>query len=157
MGRDGRPVHELESYLGTYAHLTAFHEGDLAFAHTHPNGTAVNDRGGPDLTAHAMLPRVGAWRLLRATAIGAGAAGAAALLGGRLPLAEAAAADETTEQGHVHRRAAVRRRTEAHHRRHGVAQPLHPEQDQHEPVGAPLPGRPTAAGPPAAGYPIPDP
>ena len=25
-------------YLDTYAHLTAFHEGDLAFAHLHPHG-----------------------------------------------------------------------------------------------------------------------
>jgi hypothetical protein len=33
---DGRPVTNLQPYLDTYAYLTAFHEGDLAFAHLYP-------------------------------------------------------------------------------------------------------------------------
>ncbi|MET9220307.1 hypothetical protein ABZX65_16280 [Streptomyces sp. NPDC003300] len=61
--RNGRPVTDLQPYLGTYAHLTAFHTGDLAFAHLHPT-TAVNgDHGGPELAFHAELPTAGDWRL----------------------------------------------------------------------------------------------
>jgi hypothetical protein len=61
--KGGRPVTDLQPYLSTYAHLTAFHEGDLAFAHLHPHGTAAGDHGGPTLTFEAMLPRPGRWRL----------------------------------------------------------------------------------------------
>jgi len=34
--KNGQPVTDLQPYLDTYAHLTALHEGDLAFAHLHP-------------------------------------------------------------------------------------------------------------------------
>jgi hypothetical protein len=36
VSRDGQPVTDLQPYLDTYAHLTAIHQGDLAFAHLHP-------------------------------------------------------------------------------------------------------------------------
>ena len=61
--RDGKPVTDLQPYLDTYAHLTAFHDGDLAFAHLHPHGTVGGDHGGPALTFEAMLPKSGQWRL----------------------------------------------------------------------------------------------
>lgn len=35
--KSGEPV-DLQPYLGTSAHVTAFHKGDLAFAHLHPMG-----------------------------------------------------------------------------------------------------------------------
>src|SRR5947207_345718 len=63
VSRDGNPVTDLQPYLATYAHLTAFHSGDLAFAHLHPHGTPGGDHGGPALTFTAMLPRPGNWRL----------------------------------------------------------------------------------------------
>lgn len=63
VSRDGQPVTDLQPYLDTYAHLTAFHEGDLAFAHLHPEGTASGDHGGPTLSFHAELPKTGNWRL----------------------------------------------------------------------------------------------
>ncbi|WP_330460327.1 hypothetical protein OIB37_27730 [Streptomyces sp. NBC_00820] len=64
VSRGGKPVTDLQPYLGTYAHLTAFHEGDLAFAHLHPAAAEVTgDRGGPDLSFHAELPTSGDWRL----------------------------------------------------------------------------------------------
>jgi hypothetical protein len=63
VSRDGQPVTDLQPYLETYAHLTAFHQGDLAFAHLHPHGTASGDHGGPTLTFEAMLPKAGQWRL----------------------------------------------------------------------------------------------
>ena len=59
----GTPVTDLQPYLGTYAHLTAFHEGDSAFAHLHPTTTATGNHGGPTLTFHAELPTPGDWRL----------------------------------------------------------------------------------------------
>ena len=61
--KNGQPVTDLQPYLDTYAHLTAFHEGDLAFAHLHPKGEVNGDRGGPELSFEAMLPRSGSWRL----------------------------------------------------------------------------------------------
>jgi hypothetical protein len=63
VSRDGKPVTDLQPYLDTYAHLTAFHAGDLAFAHLHPTGTASGDHGGPTMTFHAELSKSGDWRL----------------------------------------------------------------------------------------------
>jgi hypothetical protein len=61
--RDGRPVTNLQPYLDTYGHLTAFHEGDLAFAHLHPDTKVDGGHGGPTLPFHAELSRSGNWRL----------------------------------------------------------------------------------------------
>jgi hypothetical protein len=61
--KHGRPVANLQPYLDTYAHLTAFHEGDLAFAHLHPETKVDGDHGGPTLPFHAELSRPGNWRL----------------------------------------------------------------------------------------------
>jgi hypothetical protein len=63
IAKDGRPVTDLQPYLGTYAHLTAFHEGDAAFAHLHHTTKVTGDHGGPDLAFHAELPTSGNWRL----------------------------------------------------------------------------------------------
>ncbi|MBF9066446.1 hypothetical protein [Streptacidiphilus fuscans] len=61
--RGGKPVTDLQPYLDTYAHLTAFHEGDAAFAHLHPTTQASGDHGGPTLAFHAELAKAGNWRL----------------------------------------------------------------------------------------------
>lgn len=61
--KDGKPVTDLEPYLDTYAHLTAFHAGDQALAHLHPETQVSGGRGGPSLTFHAELPKAGDWRL----------------------------------------------------------------------------------------------
>lgn len=63
VSKDGRPVTDLQPYLDTYAHLTAFHAGDQAFAHLHPETKVTGGHGGPALTFHAELPRSGDWRL----------------------------------------------------------------------------------------------
>jgi hypothetical protein len=54
----GQPVNNLETYLGVYAHLTAFRVGTMGFAHLHPIDQVDPSRGGggPDLTFHAPLP-----------------------------------------------------------------------------------------------------
>ncbi|MGH3671707.1 MAG: hypothetical protein ACRDSH_13900 [Pseudonocardiaceae bacterium] len=59
----GQPVTDLQPYLDTYAHLTAFHEGDLAFAHLHPTGAVNGDHGGPQLSFHATVPEPGRYRM----------------------------------------------------------------------------------------------
>ena len=61
--KNGQPVTNLQPYLETYAHLTAIHAGDLAFAHLHPVGAAaMSDTGGPTLTFQTLLPDSGDWR-----------------------------------------------------------------------------------------------
>ncbi|MFC9325855.1 hypothetical protein [Kitasatospora sp. NPDC057015] len=63
VSRDGKPVTDLQPYLESYAHLTAFHAGDQAFAHLHPEAGVSGAAGGPTLPFHAELPAPGAWRL----------------------------------------------------------------------------------------------
>ncbi|MFI9352674.1 hypothetical protein [Streptomyces lydicus] len=63
VSKDGKPVTDLQPYLGTYAHLTAFHEGDQAFAHLHPENKVTGRHGGPRLSFHAELAKSGNWRL----------------------------------------------------------------------------------------------
>ncbi|MCC3779887.1 hypothetical protein [Streptomyces sp. UNOB3_S3] len=63
VSKDGKPVTDLQPYLNTYAHVTAFHEGDQAFAHLHPETKVEGDKGGPDLAFQAMLPKAGNWRV----------------------------------------------------------------------------------------------
>ena len=61
--RNGAPVTDLQPYLDTYAHLTAFHQGDMAFAHLHPQGAVNGDHGGPTLTFDAAMAASGDYRL----------------------------------------------------------------------------------------------
>jgi hypothetical protein len=63
VARNGQPVTDLQPYLDTYAHLSAFHAGDLAFAHLHPSGAVDGDHGGPDLTFNAEFSESGTWRV----------------------------------------------------------------------------------------------
>ncbi|GAA0620524.1 hypothetical protein GCM10010174_43960 [Kutzneria viridogrisea] len=58
ISKDGKPVTDLQPYLGTSAHLSAFHEGDLEFAHLHPESA-----NGAELSFHAVLPKSGNYRL----------------------------------------------------------------------------------------------
>ena len=63
ISKNGKPVTDLQPYLETYAHLTAIHARDLAFAHLHPEGgAAMTDTGGPALTVQTMMPEGGDWR-----------------------------------------------------------------------------------------------
>ncbi|WP_256725896.1 hypothetical protein [Streptomyces sp. IMTB 2501] len=61
--KDGKPVTDLQPYLDTYAHLTAFHQGDEAFAHLHPQTKVNGSHGGPTLDFMTALPASGNWRL----------------------------------------------------------------------------------------------
>lgn len=59
----GKPVTDLQPYLDTYAHITAFHTGDLAFTHLHPTNKVTLIGGGPDLNFMVEVPEPGTYRL----------------------------------------------------------------------------------------------
>jgi hypothetical protein len=63
--RDGRPVTDLQPYLGAYGHLVALREGDLAYLHVHPDGAPGDGRtaAGPAITFFAEVPSAGTYRL----------------------------------------------------------------------------------------------
>ncbi|MGI5242301.1 hypothetical protein [Dactylosporangium sp. CA-139066] len=63
--RDGRPVTDLQPYLGAYGHLVALRDGDLAYLHVHPEGTPGDGTttAGPRVTFLAEVPSAGAYRL----------------------------------------------------------------------------------------------
>ncbi|MBB1253852.1 hypothetical protein H3146_10825 [Streptomyces sp. OF3] len=65
ISRDGRPVTDLEPYLGAYGHLVAVRAGDLGYLHVHPGGEAGagKARPGPDVTFTATAPSAGTYRL----------------------------------------------------------------------------------------------
>ncbi len=55
----GRPVTDLEPYLGAFGHLVALREGDLAYLHVHPE-----DGGpGPTVAFDAEVPSAGTYHL----------------------------------------------------------------------------------------------
>ncbi|GAB2847955.1 hypothetical protein GCM10027074_13340 [Streptomyces deserti] len=65
VSRDGKPVTNLQPYLGAYGHLVALRSGDLAYLHVHPNGEPGDGttRPGPDISFTATAPSSGSYRL----------------------------------------------------------------------------------------------
>ncbi|MEU6089652.1 hypothetical protein ABZ865_23150 [Streptomyces sp. NPDC047085] len=63
--KDGRPVRDLQPYLGAYGHLVALRSGDLAYLHVHPNGEPGDGetKAGPDISFMATAPSTGSYRL----------------------------------------------------------------------------------------------
>ena len=63
--RGGRPVTDLQPYLGAYGHLVALRSGDLAYLHVHPSGSPGDGRtpAGPGVTFQATAPSAGDYRL----------------------------------------------------------------------------------------------
>jgi hypothetical protein len=64
VSRDGRPVTDLQPYLGAYGHLVVLRDGDLAYLHAHPaeeagDGTAA----GPEIRFATTVPSAGTYRL----------------------------------------------------------------------------------------------
>jgi hypothetical protein len=58
--RKGRPVRDLQPYLGSYGHLVALHAPDLAYSHVHPKG---EDLEAGAITFNAELHERGNYRL----------------------------------------------------------------------------------------------
>jgi hypothetical protein len=65
VSKDGRPVTDLEPYLGAFGHLVALREGDLAYLHVHPDGTPGDGSTapGPEVVFYAEVPSDGRYRL----------------------------------------------------------------------------------------------
>jgi hypothetical protein len=65
VAKDGKPVTDLQPYLGAYGHLVALREGDLAYLHVHPDGTPGDGRtpAGPGISFYADVPTAGTYRL----------------------------------------------------------------------------------------------
>ena len=64
VSRDGRPVTDLQPYLGDYGHLVALREGDLEYLHVHPvEDDAVAPAPGPHVEFAATAPSTGTYRL----------------------------------------------------------------------------------------------
>ncbi|MBN8866527.1 MAG: hypothetical protein J0H98_03135 [Solirubrobacterales bacterium] len=63
--RDGKPVEELQPYLGAFGHLVALREGDLAYLHVHPEGAHAEpgDLSGPEISFMAEAPTPGRYLL----------------------------------------------------------------------------------------------
>jgi hypothetical protein len=65
VSRGGKPVTDLQPYLGAYGHLVALRSGDLAYLHVHPNGEPGDGstEPGPDVSFTATAPSSGTYRL----------------------------------------------------------------------------------------------
>lgn len=72
--RNGRPVRDLETYLGALGHLVAIRQGDLAYLHVHPSAAHGGGAGhgaagseaagdGDSLAFATQFPSVGSYRL----------------------------------------------------------------------------------------------
>lgn len=63
--RDGRPVTDLQPYLGAYGHLVALRGADLAYLHVHPEGRPGDGStaAGPGITFALTAPSQGDYRL----------------------------------------------------------------------------------------------
>lgn len=60
ISKDGKPVTDLQPYLGAYGHLVALRAGDLAYLHVHPEQSAT---AGPEVTFYVEAPSRGDYRL----------------------------------------------------------------------------------------------
>ena len=65
VSRDGKPVTDLQPYLGAYGHLVALRASDLAYLHVHPMGEPGDGvtPAGPDIGFHTAFPSEGDYRL----------------------------------------------------------------------------------------------
>ncbi|WP_371621772.1 hypothetical protein OG245_01855 [Streptomyces sp. NBC_01116] len=65
VSRNGRPLTDLQPYLGAYGHLVALRVGDLGYLHVHPEGEPGDGvtEPGPGITFMAAAPSGGAYRL----------------------------------------------------------------------------------------------
>ncbi|WP_197318527.1 hypothetical protein [Saccharomonospora sp. NB11] len=61
VSKDGRPVTDLQPYLGATGHLVAVRTGDLAYLHVHPGDHDGNP--GPAIEFAAEVPSEGTYRL----------------------------------------------------------------------------------------------
>jgi len=65
VSRNGKPVTDLQPYLGAYGHLVALRASDLAYLHVHPMGEPSDGttHAGPDIAFATTIPSGGDYRL----------------------------------------------------------------------------------------------
>jgi hypothetical protein len=65
VSKNGRPVTDLEPYLGAYGHLVALRSGDLAYLHVHPEGEPgqKGTKSGPTVPFLTTAPSSSTYRL----------------------------------------------------------------------------------------------
>ncbi|HVK29391.1 MAG TPA: hypothetical protein VM575_13705, partial [Nocardioides sp.] len=65
VSKGGKPVTDLQPYLGAYGHLVALRAGDLAYLHVHPDGEPGDGKTepGPDVVFHTAVPSKGTYHL----------------------------------------------------------------------------------------------
>jgi hypothetical protein len=65
LSRNGKPVTDLQPYLGAYGHLVALRVSDLAYLHVHPMGEPGDGAtpAGPEIGFHTTVPSNGDYRL----------------------------------------------------------------------------------------------
>ncbi|WP_280427067.1 hypothetical protein [Nocardia brasiliensis] len=63
--KDGKPVTDLQPYLGAYGHLVALRSTDLGYLHVHPDGAPGDGvtPAGPGITFYVTAPTAGDYRL----------------------------------------------------------------------------------------------
>jgi hypothetical protein len=64
VSRGGKPVTDLQPYLGAFGHLVSLRGGDLAYLHNHPAQHAeAGMKGGPEITFATTFPTAGTYSL----------------------------------------------------------------------------------------------
>jgi hypothetical protein len=64
VSRGGKPVKDLQPYLGAFGHLVSLRSGDLAYLHNHPAQHAEPGmEGGPSISFGTTFPTAGTYRL----------------------------------------------------------------------------------------------
>lgn len=59
----GKPVSDLQPYLGAFGHMVVLRAGDLGYAHVHPDADAKSGAAGPDVLFHAEIPSEDLYRI----------------------------------------------------------------------------------------------
>jgi len=64
VSRAGKPVTDLQPYLGAFGHLVSLRGGDLAYLHNHPaEHTEAGSKGGPSITFATTFPTAATYSL----------------------------------------------------------------------------------------------
>lgn len=64
ISKDGKPVTDLQPYLGAFGHLVSLRSGDLAYLHNHPTQEAhAGMKGGPEIRFGTTFPTANTYSL----------------------------------------------------------------------------------------------
>ncbi|WP_109507754.1 hypothetical protein [Nocardioides speluncae] len=63
ISKRGKPVKDLQPYLGAFGHMVVLRAGDLGYAHVHSDADAASGAAGPDVLFHAEIPSADLYRI----------------------------------------------------------------------------------------------